>query len=187
MLITGSVNGSVVHEKSVLPGRRTEEFNSVTVENGLPPPPQVYTATSNDPDKNVKYYVNGLESYDVPWHEEDVYYVLYIVKQAGETGGEAKMYYINIDFNNLASGNASVQYKEFQDDRERVIFAGTQYTVDVISVTTQKPEFVMIARDVSSNKELFLNGQPSWSVQGSEFKGERHVIDISETGEFINM
>ena len=102
-------------------------------------------------------------------------------------GGENKLYYINIDFINLASGNASVQYKEFEDDRERVVFAGTQYTVDVIVMTTQRPEFNMVARELNKETEYFLNGQHSWLIQGSEFKGERHVIRITDRGEFCDI
>ena len=102
-------------------------------------------------------------------------------------GGENKLYYINIDFINLASGNASVQYKEFEDDRERVVYAGTQYTVDVIVMTTQRPEFNMVARQLNKEIEYYLNGQHSWLIQGSEFKGERHVIRITDRGLFLEV
>ena len=178
VLLVGNQNGTKKYEKTILPGRRTEEYEEIITD--ATPMPYIYTVSNLDND--MRYYINGAESYAVEWQEFDVYNVLYIVRSPGEMGGENKLYYINIDFINLASGNASVQYKEFEDDRERVVFAGTQYTVDVVVMTTQRPEFNMVAREWHKNVEYFLNGQHSWLIPGSEFKGERHVIRITDRG-----
>uniref|UniRef100_A0A7M5VBW7 Uncharacterized protein n=1 Tax=Clytia hemisphaerica TaxID=252671 RepID=A0A7M5VBW7_9CNID len=40
----------------------------------------------------------------------------------------------------------------------------------------------MISREWNQDKVYYLNGQTSWLVQGSEFKGERHVIRITDQG-----
>jgi len=183
--LVGRQNGSRKFEKNILPGRRTEEYEEVVSNDGQLPVPYIYTVNSSTA-SDVKFYINGADTYTVQWQEFDVYNVLFIVRSQGEMGGESKIYYMNIDFINLASGDASIQYKEFEDDRERVVFAGTQYTVDVVVLTTQRPEFNMIARQYNANKDYFLNGQPSWTIQGSEFKGERHVIRITDKGTFFN-
>lgn len=44
-----------------------------------PPSPYVYTASG---DEAVRY-INGKESFTVPWDPEEIYYVLYIVKNPG--------------------------------------------------------------------------------------------------------
>lgn len=173
-------NGSSSTERRILPGRHIEEYDSIIIQNGLTPAPFVYRAT--DINKNNRYFINGLESYSVSWHETDTYYILYIVKQELPTGGDSRLYYINIDFNNLASGNATVQYKQFQEQKEIMIPKGTSYTIGLTTVTTQQPEISIISHDSVTRKEYFLNGLTSWTVPASEFKGERHTVDITDDG-----
>lgn len=99
--------------------------------------------------------------------------------------GESKLYYINIDFNNLASGNASVQYKEFEYDRERIVLYSAMYSIEIAAMLTERPMFTMIARNEANGNPFFLNGQTEWKVSGSEFKGERNLIDITDQGQFL--
>ena len=46
----------------------------------------------------------------------------------------------------------------------------------------QTPVFTMFAKDDETQGELYLNGESTWTVYGSEFRGERNLIDISNNG-----
>ena len=47
---------------------------------------------------------------------------------------------------------------------------------------TETPVFTMFAKDEETEKEFYLNGESTWTVYGSEFRGERNLIDISVNG-----
>ena len=47
---------------------------------------------------------------------------------------------------------------------------------------TEVPVFTMFAKDETAENELYLNGESTWTVYGSEFRGERNLIDISMNG-----
>ena len=72
-----------VTNKEISPSRRVENIKTVTITegNGTCPLPYVYSATDSNSD--VQYYINGQESYSVPWGEDYIYNVLYIVKRKG--------------------------------------------------------------------------------------------------------
>lgn len=101
---------------------------------------------------------------------------------AGERTGENKLYYINIDFYNMAKSVASVQYREFEDVKEQLVHPKQQKSVELAVMMTDVPVFTMFAKNKDSGNDYFLNGESTWTIYGSEFKGERNLIDISENG-----
>ena len=80
VVLVGNQNGTKRFEKTILPGRRTEEYDEIVADQ--PPAPFVYTVSNLDND--VRYYINGVDSFSVHWQEFDVYNVLYIVRAPGK-------------------------------------------------------------------------------------------------------
>lgn len=79
VVLVGNQNGTKHFEKTILPGRRTEEYDEIVADQ--PPAPFVYTVSNLDND--VRYYINGVDSFVVHWQEFDVYNILYIVRAPG--------------------------------------------------------------------------------------------------------
>ena len=51
---------------------------------------------------------------------------------------------------------------------------------------TETPVFTMFAKDEVTQQEFYLNGESTWTVYGSEFRGERNLIDISMNASLEN-
>ena len=59
-----------------------EDSVNVTVDNGTVPKACTYIAT--DLDKDSQFLINGKDNYLVPWNQEEIYYVLFILKKTGK-------------------------------------------------------------------------------------------------------
>ena len=77
---------------------------------------------------------------------------------------------------------ALVQYREFEDVKEQVVNIGATRSVELAVMTTDVPVFTMFAKNKETGNDYYLNGESTWTIYGSEFKGERNLIDISENG-----
>ena len=78
--------GNVIMDKSVDAGKRFDVREKEYLQKSKDDVPAPYVYTATDTDGDFKYYINGKESYSVPWHPEPIDYVLYIVKRPGKYG-----------------------------------------------------------------------------------------------------
>ena len=81
-LVTANILGDKYFEKNILAGKRLEDVQNITIANGSLPKPWSYTAM--DVEKDTQFCINGKEKYIVPWHMEEIYYVLFILKKTGK-------------------------------------------------------------------------------------------------------
>lgn len=60
-------------------GKRVEDIQNITMANGSLPRAWSYTAM--DVKKETQFCINGKERFIVPWNQEEIYYVLFILKK----------------------------------------------------------------------------------------------------------
>ena len=106
----------------------------------------------------------------------------------GGHGGEWKIYYINIDFVSRVATNTTILYHELEDpnQRESIVPAMVSYNMRKIYKMTVQPQYQMMARMhpllATGVVRYYLNGVASWTVTGSEIKGETTQVIITDKG-----
>lgn len=104
------------------------------------------------------------------------------VSISDERGGEGKLYHFNIELYNMANVTALVQYNEFNIEQEiRVLPLGTQ-VIETKAMLTDNTGLDLVARSELTGSQLYLNGLMRQNIYGSESKGERYIVNISEQG-----
>ena len=77
---------------------------------------------------------------------------------------------------------AVVQYNEFNIEQEiRVLPLGTQ-VIETKAMLTDNTGLDLVARSELTGYQLYLNGLMRQNIYGSESKGERYIVNISEQG-----
>ena len=104
------------------------------------------------------------------------------VSISDERGGEGKLYHFNIELYNMANVTALVQYNEFNIEQEiRVLPLETQ-VIETKAMLTDNTGLDLVARSELTGSQLYLNGLMRQNIYGSESKGERYIVNISEQG-----
>ena len=97
-----------------------------------------------------------------------------------------KDYYIDLMFINNASGNATIQYYEYANTRDRIVVYQGSYRMHSILRTTVIPNYLMKANKQYSKQQYYLNGNAEFQFTPTiGMEGPMHIIYITDARKYL--